>query len=56
MVDRITLQAADIHGVVYQGPTARVLAGMLAHVRAGRRKRVVLPNKLDRIVEAARSR
>ena len=53
VVHRVALQAADVHGVVHHGPPTRVLARMLADVRAGGRKRVVFSDKLDRIVEAA---
>ena len=52
VVHRVALQAADVHGVVHHGPPTRVLARMLADVRAGGRKRVVFSDKLDRIVEA----
>ena len=58
LVDRITLDAADIDGGIQNFAAARALAGMLAYECACRRERVVLADHVDgaRVVSPLRQR
>ena len=50
VVHRVPLQAADVHRVVHHPPAALALAGVLAHIGAGRREGVVLADEAHRVL------
>ena len=54
-VHSVTLEAADIHGVVDHIPAAAGLTGVLADVGAGHREGIVLTDEPHRVGAAARA-